>query len=371
MKMKIEELKDFVVNLYGKESSLLILGPPGIGKSTGVNEASKELALMKDKEFVDYDDSIADNILAKPEKYFVLVDLRLTEVEPADLLGIPKERQGGVSYVPFLWARTLSQSDGILFIDEFTNIQRLDVITAAYKLVLEHRAGFTKFNKNVMVIAAGNSPKESSVSNLLPAPLIDRFTIVETEKPTIEAWTDWMDKNFENWDKRTLGYLRHFNEDFLKTPRDPETLTNFPSPRSWTKLSTLLPQVNEAYWKILSNGRLGPDIGHKFYTFLEREIPKIEYFFSHPKKFTELEEIEQKYLISILVGNYLGKNVKNLQEFKKAIGLLIKMEKEFMILSIISSGPNKHDVVLQLIKENRKLKNYLKEISILRTELEN
>ena len=205
--MKIGELATLIPELYRLDkSSLLFLGPPGIGKSTGVNEAAEIIARELGKECISYSDQEAERILANPDKFFVNVDFRLTEAEPSDFLGIPRERNGAVAYHPLLWAMCLSKAAGILFLDEITNVQRLDVISATYKIVLDKRAGFTKFSNDVMVIAAGNNPEESTVANLHPAPLIDRVIIYPIEPASIIEWAGWMDANHATWDRRARGF---------------------------------------------------------------------------------------------------------------------------------------------------------------------
>lgn len=84
--MRTEELKPFIIQYYlagpvtnDYRPSIMIFGPPGIGKSVGVREAAEEIAKKLNKQFVDYDDDIAHEILKSPEEYFVFNDLRLTE----------------------------------------------------------------------------------------------------------------------------------------------------------------------------------------------------------------------------------------------------------------------------------------------------
>src|SRR5579885_3344808 len=77
--------------------AMLIIGPPGVGKSTAVREAAMQIASESGKVFVDLLDTSQRKALIEalekgepPDKYFVFLDLRLTEVEPSDLIGIPR-----------------------------------------------------------------------------------------------------------------------------------------------------------------------------------------------------------------------------------------------------------------------------------------
>ena len=192
--MRIGDLKQKLIKIYRAgmieryRPAVLILGKPGIGKSYTVYEMARELAKMMNREFIDYSDDVAETILANPERYFVFVDFRLTEVEPSDLIGIPRQVNGCVKYLPLMWAKCLSKCPGVLLLDEITNIQRLDIVSAAYKIVFDRKVGFVKLHNDVFIIACGNRPEESSVANQLPAPLINRLIVLDVNEPTVDRF---------------------------------------------------------------------------------------------------------------------------------------------------------------------------------------
>jgi len=240
--MKVEKLEDYLTELYKvgaighSRQAVLLLGLPGIGKSMTCWKLARSLAKTMRKEFVDYDDDKAAMILSEPDKYFVFVDLRLTECEPSDLCGLPQHVNGSVRFSPLLWARCLSKTAGLLLLDELTNIQRPDVITVSYKLVFDREAGFTKFHEDVMIVACGNRPEHSSVATMLPTPLLSRMLIIDISPPSVDEWADWMYENYgyEKWDRRTYIFLKRFQAEnyLIKMPPTPEGLDAYPVPRT-------------------------------------------------------------------------------------------------------------------------------------------
>jgi hypothetical protein len=401
--MKIGSVKKYIMEIYNRDwfyrgayandgqTSILLIGSSGIGKSTAPFEAAMEIARELELEFVIYDDSRAEEILRNPDKYYVFVDLNLNQLEPSDLSGIPREVKitlgdnetvEGVQYVPFLWALCLSRAAGMLFLDEITNVQRLDVITAAYKVVLDRRSGFTQFCDGVMVVGAGNPPSESSAANLLPNPIANRFIIRYVDPAEIDGWAEWMDEHFsDRWDVRVLAYLNYFPIDFLKIPSETETLTNFPTQRSWSELSLLLKRINPQMWHDTAVGKIGPEAGDRLNAFLNIEVPDIERLFASPRDFVNLG-MEQRYLASVFVGSFLknrlsdssiGNGREHDEEVAKAIPLLEVMggeQRDFVVLSVMSCGEHRFRVVNNLTRSSRSMNELFSEVNALREQIE-
>ncbi len=178
--MRIPEIQDYLVDHYhgqNRETAVMMLGPPGIGKSVAGAEGAERIADMVDLPFVEYSDQKGEMIMNSDEKYFVYHSLPLVECEPSDLVGIPRDRDNGyVKFKPLLWARVMAENPGILMLDDFLDVQRYDLFSAAYKITLERRAGYLKLSDGVMVVGASNTPEESPLSQMLPAPLAQSIT---------------------------------------------------------------------------------------------------------------------------------------------------------------------------------------------------
>ena len=371
--MRAEQIKQYLVNYYFTafpkiRYAIMLLGAPGIGKSTAVREAAEEIARRMNKEFIDYDDDLAPKILASPEKYFVFVDFRLSEVEPSDLIGLPREVNGAVQYKPLLWARVLNKTAGVLFLDELTNVQRLDVISAAYKLIYDRKAGFVKFSPDVLIVAAGNRSEESKAALELPTALINRMIVIECDVPKIEEWANWMDKRFgENWDRRTLAFLMRFSDDFLRLPDTPETLENFPTPRTWTVLAVMLAAQKRLPTDIIA-GLVGKEVATRFSAFLRSQVPSVKELITKPQIFNSLN-LDGKYIAVVQVANFIRKNTKNLQQALNFVKFLAKESREFLVLLILSCGNQKYKVLAEIIDIAPEIVDAFKDIAELKQKL--
>jgi len=316
--MKIGELINFL-KLLPPSQSVLILGPPGVGKSTVVRRFAELEAQRLQKEFVDYneDDEQYEKIIDNPERYYVYIDFRLTELEPSDLIGVPRDENGTITYKPLRWIKLCAKTAGLVFLDELTNVRREDILAASYKLVLDRRAGFVKLSDQVRVIAAGNRPEHSTVANLLPSPLINRFAVIEVEV-TLDDWLEYVNENEGGLDPRVSGYLARFPTDLYKQNGEPETLENYPTPRSWSRLNAIIRSLSDgsdARVKEIAKSLLGHEVAEKFAAFcrLQRYLPSPEEILKNPnvlfnKKIEEdgLTKIDLLYYAVAAVASYLS-----------------------------------------------------------------
>ncbi|MEM4203454.1 MAG: hypothetical protein QXS54_05220 [Candidatus Methanomethylicaceae archaeon] len=172
--MKLERIfhalaLSYKMRVEGLETATLhLIGPPGIGKSAAVRDFAKTLAAELNKKFVDFDDLSPDeveSILKSPDQYFIFADKRLTGLDPVDVSGIPRPVNGSkyIMFLPLALAQLLNKCAGILFLDEFLNESRSNMLAQAYKIVRDYKIGDISLSKSSLVVAASNSSEHSSI----------------------------------------------------------------------------------------------------------------------------------------------------------------------------------------------------------------
>jgi len=196
-----------------------VWGGPGLGKSCGINALAKELG-------------------------GVVIDIRLSQMDPTDIKGIPypaKDENGRnvMCWAPPEQLPTKEFCDGfpivILFLDEM-NSAPPSVQAAAYQLVLDRKVGTYTLPDNVCVLAAGNRETDRGVTFRMPAPLSNRFLHFEI-KADFDSWLDWAIPAKIHPDIVSfLSTFRHKLYEFDPTSAD----KSFPTPRSYEFASQLI-----------------------------------------------------------------------------------------------------------------------------------
>ena len=197
--------QEFIGAKNGHHTPVMLWGPPGIGKSDIINQIGTRNDIP-------------------------VIDIRLSQMEPSDLRGIPFRNNNLVE-----WATPAMLPDaqrhgeaGILFLDEITSAVP-SVSAAAYQLILDRRLGEYKVPDGWAIFAAGNRQGDRGVSYTMPAPLANRFSHFEVEL-NLDDWVSWAYKN--NIDERIIAFLRFRPEQLFDF--DPaHNPVAFPSPRSW------------------------------------------------------------------------------------------------------------------------------------------
>jgi len=176
---------------------ILLIGPPGVGKSSLVFEMAKEITEeLGLPHYKGKDDFITP---------INIIDLRLSQILPEDLKGLPKFASAEDKVKWILPEFLPRKGMGILFLDEL-NLAPPAVQKAAYSLILERRLGGTMYEgskenskiifkpkketgyvlpKGWVVIAAQNPEEQAQVASPLPPPLINRFRILWVIPPKL------------------------------------------------------------------------------------------------------------------------------------------------------------------------------------------
>jgi MoxR-like ATPase len=197
--------REFLSTSEGHHTPVMLWGPPGVGKSQMVAQIAAAHSVP-------------------------VIDIRLSQMEPSDLRGIPFRVEDRVDWaVPSILPDTERHGPrGILFLDEITSAPPA-VSAAAYQLILDRRLGEYQVPDQWAIFAAGNRQGDRGVTYTMPAPLANRFSHFEVEVH-LDDWVAWAYAN--GIDERVIAFLR-FRPELLFDFDPAHNPVAFPSPRSW------------------------------------------------------------------------------------------------------------------------------------------
>ena len=197
---------------------VMLWGPPGVGKSQIIAGIARAHGVR-------------------------LIDIRLSQMEPTDLRGVPFRKGDLVEWsVPALLPDAARHGErGILFLDEITSASPT-VTAAAYQLILDRRLGEYRVPPGWVIFAAGNRYGDRGLTYVMPTPLANRFTHYEIDA-NLDDWVDWA--HACGIDPRVIAFLR-FRPDLLFEFNPAANPVAFPSPRSWEYVHRALVKFGDA-----------------------------------------------------------------------------------------------------------------------------
>jgi hypothetical protein len=243
--------RELAAALRGMHTPVMLWGPPGVGKSRIIADIARAHGVP-------------------------VIDIRLSQMEPTDLRGIPFRQDSGVVWsVPALLPDAARHgARGILFLDEITSAP--PTVTAAYQLILDRRLGEYTVPAGWAIFAAGNRYGDRGVTYAMPAPLANRFTHYEIE-PNLEDWVAWA--HAQGIDERLIAFLR-FRPELLYDFDPARQPIAFPSPRSWEYAHRALLKFTDAPELVLPalQACVGPAAGVELKAFIDHmhELPDID-----------------------------------------------------------------------------------------------
>ncbi len=207
-------LKEVLEKCIRNNLSLLVSGPPGVGKS---------------EIFLQVVQGLADEIISLTPK-----EVRLYLMEPGEAKGIPWLVEART-----VWSRPdwlPEKENSVLFFDDIHLVDEYNQ-SPLYELLLCRRLHGHGIPDSTRFVAAGNIGLSSASASEIMAPIMDRFDLFVEFIPTHKDFVTYAVK--QKIDNRIINFLSSYGSDFLFTS-DPGTSSKFPSPRSWFSLDKSL-----------------------------------------------------------------------------------------------------------------------------------
>jgi hypothetical protein len=270
---------------------LFLWGPPGIGKSELVENITNELGGL-------------------------MIDLRLGQMEPTDIRGIPFYNKdiGKMDWAPPVELPDEEMAKDypvvVLFLDEL-NSAAPSVQSAAYQLILNRRIGKYRLPNNVVIVAAGNRESDKGVTYRMPTPLANRFLHQEM-KVDFGSWQTWAVENKIH--PEVVGYLSFAKQDLYDFDAKSSSRA-FATPRTWSFVSELLAEDdgdNDTLTNLIA-GTVGEGLAVKFMAHrkVSGRMPNPADILSGKVTTLDIKEVSAMYSLVISMCYELKAHVEN------------------------------------------------------------
>lgn len=216
------QAKELVTHSLMAKQVPYLSGPPGIGKSDIARQVAEEFGLK-------------------------LVDIRLSQMLPEDMTGLPNldVTKGKAVYTPFETFPMEGDAipdgyDGwLVLLDELSSASE-ECLAASYSIILDHTVGGKNIHPKARIMAAGNRAGDSAIARPLPDTIVTRVLPVEV-KPTVHDWMEWA-KADKNGHDHTIAFIKKY-PDMLndQSPSEKrEELQPYPNPRAWGRVMKIM-----------------------------------------------------------------------------------------------------------------------------------
>jgi energy-coupling factor transporter ATP-binding protein EcfA2 len=306
--MRIGQLATTLVSLASHEETkrhaVMILGPAGVGKSQIVAAVARALEHR-------------------------VIDVRLSQLDPTDLRGIPGRDNGLTVWNPPSFLPREEDGPTILFLDE-ANAAAPAVAAAAYQLILDRKLGDYVVPDNCLIWAAGNLTTDRGITHTMPAPLVNRFMMFTVE-PNLDDFRAYAAQ--AGVDARVMAFLS-FRADYLHK-FDGKTYASgqqFPTPRGWQKVSDIL-QIDAPDYVVSAaiRGAVGEEAGQEFSVFLKNYegLVTVQEILSDPEKAPVPVDIGRRYAVAMALASQMDKHTAD-----KMYAYLKRMPRDFQVLAV-------------------------------------
>lgn len=268
----------------------MLVGSPGIGKS----------AIVK---------RIADDNNLK------LIDIRLSQCDPCDLLGFPhiNKETNKASYTPMdifpLSTDSIPEGyDGwLIFYDEANSADKA-VQKAWYKTTLDRLVGNRKLHDRAVQMSAGNLDTDNAIVEEMSTALQSRMIHYEL-KVNHDDWVDWAIRN--GIDHRITSFIK-FKPNMLYTFKPDSPDKTYACPRTWEFANRFLQQREIGDHLLLVNltGTLSEGVAREFYSYcgVYKDIPEMSAIIKNPTGTIVPTELSSIWALTGAIANHINED---------------------------------------------------------------
>ena len=281
----------------------------------------------------------------------ILIDLRLTQCAPEDLMGLPMRNGDKATFAPFemfpIEGDKLPEGKNgwLLFCDELPSAMRATQ-AAAYKLMLDKMVGQYELHGDVYVVAAGNLMTDKAIVNPMGTAMQSRLVHMEMAV----SMTDFVDYAIKaKMDHRILGFL-DFQPGKLHQFDPDHNDRTFACPRTWEFASKLIKgkTTDEINLPLLA-GTISDGVAVEFHTFIKEydRLPSFASILNQPETLGIPSEASTRYaLTNMLLEKFTEDN------FPDVIKYVARFPAEFR--TIFLRGVNVRNPKMSRTKAYRK-----------------
>jgi hypothetical protein len=311
--MKPTQMTEALQALIPTKRPIYIWGPPGVGKSSLVHQACANLDLD-------------------------VIDLRAVLLDPVDLRGLPSVHDGVAvwnppDFLPLLNGRRYAGRKGVIFADELAQAAPL-VQSSFLQGVLDHKIGEALLDPNWTWIAASNRQEDRAGTHRVITPLLNRFLHLDLEVSN-DDWNAWAVGAGIAPEVRAF---MNFKPGLLFAFEPNVNARAFPTPRSWSFVSDVLPATPPELHHPVFAGCVGEGPAAEFVAFLQvyQSLPDVDQVLANP---TTAQVPKEPSVLYALSGAIVEKcRTADNAKLGRAAKYTARMSDEFSVLTVRDIG---------------------------------
>lgn len=310
--MRIKDAIETTGLLMDNSIPVMYWGSPGIGKS----DLARYLAAKRNMR---------------------LCDVRLSQMDPVDMRGVPFVAQFGDHQVT-RWAiadffAKLEEQPTIVLFDEINSAPQATQ-AAAYQFILDRQIGDFRLPDHTRILAAGNNIGDGAIVNMMSTALRNRLAHIDVEVH-LDDWANWAVKH-GNMPTEVLGFIR-FRPAMLNEFDKKEARQNkaFATPRGWERVGRAMNNTIPDHLEFhVYSAIVGEGCAAEFRGFLKhhRNLPDIDAILKNPKKVPVPEEPAVLYALATKLGS-----VSTEENFDKICEYGYRMTPEFQVIMVVDA----------------------------------